>query len=172
MFGRLPAARVAALSLALALAASTDVAGAQAHPAADPLAAALDADPLDVARLVRRVGDALVLTRLAPSAAVTIPQRLAAMRAAPFLAAPEAALVALAALAAGRDPDLAPEAARSALTIARALSLEDLARREAELTGVVAARDALRRLAADTSARGDVRRAAAVAAGALAALSA
>lgn len=141
---------------------------AQPTPPADPLRSALDADPLDLARSVDRAGDALVLRRLAHG---TVAQKLAAVRAAPFLAAPEVALLALSALAAGRDPDLAPEAARAALTIARALTPEGLARREAELTLLVPPRDALRRLATDVSARSDVRYAAALAAGALAAFS-
>lgn len=155
------------LAAALALAFSGDAARAQSRSSTNPLGLALDADPLDLARAVARAGDALVLSRLARG---SVAQKLAAVRAAPFLAAPEAALGALAALAAGRDPDLAPEAARAALSIARALTLEDLGRREAELSELAPARDALRRLAADASARPDVRRAASVAAGALAAL--
>jgi hypothetical protein len=163
-------ARRSAPWLVVALAASLfgPAARAQSAPAVDPLAFALDADPLDLARAVRRAGDALVLARLGRG---SVAQQLTAVRCTPFLAAPESALGPLSAIATGRDPDLAPEAARAALTIARALTLEDLARREASLPALVPARAALRRLSADASARGDVRRAAAVAAGALAALS-
>jgi len=144
-----------------------DAARAQARGTADPLADALDAEPLDLARMVRRSGDALVLARLASGDTA---HALAALRAAPFLAAPEAVLSALATLAASRDPDLAPEAAHAVLVIARGLTLEELAQREAELGELAPARDALRRLAADTSARADIRQAAALAAGALGAL--
>lgn len=157
------------LAAAFAAFLAGDAVSAQSRAPADPLGTFLDADPLDIERAVARAGDALVLSRLARG---SVPQKLAAVRAAPFLAAPEAAVGALATLAAGSDPDLAPEAARAVLTIARALTLESLARREAELSTLVEARAALRRLAADTSARADVRRAAAMAAGALAALAA
>ena len=133
----------------------------------DALAVTLDADPLDVARTAHQVGDARVLAVLASGTAI---QKIAAIRATPFLVAPEAALAPLAAIAAGRDPDTAPEAARAVLTITRALTLEDLARREAELADLVAPRDTLRRLASDPSARGDIRRAAALATSALSAI--
>lgn len=163
--------RVGWLALALALAALSSLAGdatrAQPRAAADPLGDALDADPLDVARMVRGTGDALVLARLASSDTALV---LAALRAAPFLAAPEAALGKLATLAASRDPDLAPEAAHAMLVIARGLTPEELAQREAELSELAPARDALRRLAADASARADIRQAAALAAGSLSAL--
>ena len=144
-----------------------DAARAQPRGTADLLADALDAEPLDLARMVHRSGDALVLTRLASGDTVHV---LGALRAAPFLTAPEAALGKLAALAASRDPDLAPEAARAVLGIARALTLEALAQREGELRELAPVRDALRRIAADTSARADIRQAAALAAGALSAL--
>jgi hypothetical protein len=155
------------LVVALAASLSGPAARAQSAPATDPLTSALDADPLDLARAAHRAGDALVLARLGHG---SVAQQLGAVRCAPFLAAPESALGLLSVIATGRDPDLAPEAVRAALTIARALTLEDLARREAELSGLLPARAALRRLSADASARGDLRRAAAAAAGALAAL--
>lgn len=142
---------------------------AQVRAAAAPalLDATLTADPLDVARLVARVGDDVVLAALAREAPA---RRLAAVRASVFLAAPEAALPALVALAAGRDPDLAPAAAASLLEVSRALTPDGLARGESDAAALAPARDAARRLAADATARPDVRRAAALAAGALAAL--
>jgi hypothetical protein len=129
--------------------------------------ATLTADPLDVARVVARLGDDAVLAALASDEPA---RRLAAVRASVFLGAPEAALPGLVALAAGRDPDLAPAAAMALLDIARALTPDGLARRESDVAAFVAPRDAARRLAADATARPDVRRAASLASGALTAL--
>jgi hypothetical protein len=157
------------LALLAALRCAGPSASAQERAAAPaPLEATLTADPLDVARVVARIGDDAVLEALASDAPA---RRLAGVRAATFLGAPEAALPALVGLAAGRDPDLAPAASIALLDIARALTPEGLARRESDAAALVPARDAARRLAADATARADVRRAAALAAGALAALS-
>jgi hypothetical protein len=157
------------LALLCALRGGGPGASAQARPAAHPalLEATLTADPLDVARVAARIGDDAVLAALASDAPA---RRFAAIRAVTFLGAPEAALPALVGLAAGRDPDLAPAAAAALLDVARALRPDDLARRESDAAALVPARDAARRLAADATARSDVRRAAALAAGALAAL--
>ena len=135
--------------------------------ASGPLEATLTADPLDVARVAARIGDDAVLAALVSDAPA---RRLAAVRASTFLGAPEDALPALVQLAAGRDPDLAPAAAAALLDVAHALTPDGLARRESDAAALAPARDAARRLAADATARPDVRRAAALAAGALAAL--
>jgi hypothetical protein len=92
------------------------------------LLAIVDADPLEIDRVVQRFGDGAVLKLLAP--ATPLVTRLAAVRATPWLRAPERALGALSELAAGRDPELAPAAARAALEIARQLDAAALARRE------------------------------------------
>ncbi len=167
--------RAAIVGLALLLAARCGAPDVRAQPrgpartadGAAGLEAALDADPLDVARLAARLGDNAVLAALAGG---TPAQRLAGARAAMFLAAPEAALPSLLALAAGRDPDLAPAAAAALLDVTRALTPDALSRRESDPAALAPARDAARRLAADAAARSDVRRAAALSAGAIAAL--
>lgn len=158
-----------ALACLVGLRCGAEQASAQSRPAAPStlLASTLTADPLDVARVVARLGDDAVLDALARDAPA---QRLAAARAAAFLGAPEAALPGLVALAAGRDPDLAPAAAMALLDITRALTPDALARRESDAAALVAPREAARRLAADATARPDIRRAAALSAGALAAL--
>lgn len=72
----------------------------------------------DVAGAVDRVGDAAWVELLAdPEAPVDL--RLVAVRGAAFLDAPQAAVPPLAALAATRDPDIAPEAVAALLAIAR-----------------------------------------------------
>lgn len=140
-----------ALCLALVLA---SVAPARAQ-APDPFVAVADADPMELARVVDRLGDGAVLARLAAERAPAV--RLAATRAAPFLDAPEHALEPLSRLAAGRDPRLAPAAARAALTIARALDLDALSLREFDPAALAPARERFAALAADASARADLR---------------
>lgn len=134
----------------------------------DPFVGVADADPLDLGRLVARLGDDAVLDRLSEDRPVEV--RLAAARAAPMLTAPERALADLATAAAGRDEALAPVAARSALRIARGLRARDLAAREVLAGDLAPAAAALGTLAGDASARADVRRAAALVVDALAAL--
>lgn len=98
--------------------------------AADALERIEDADPIELSRAVLRVGDRSVLALLAeqqPGAT-----RLAAIRAARWLVAPEHALPMLAELTAGRDSLLAPAAALASLRIARQLDADALSRREAD----------------------------------------
>lgn len=85
-------------------------------------------DPLAAARWADRAGDANVLQRLAPTHPPVM--RLRAIRATPAMSDPEHALAPLAALAGGRDPDLAPAAARAALAIAQTLSHDSWQQRE------------------------------------------
>jgi hypothetical protein len=99
-----------------------------AEQAAKALLAIVDADPLELNRVVQRFGDGAILELLAPPTPILT--QLAAVRASPWLRAPERALGALTELAAGRDPELAPAAARAALEIARQLDGASLARRE------------------------------------------
>lgn len=138
--------------------------------AADPLVAIGSSDPVALARVVERLGDDAVLARLAAEVAedeatdVSADARLAAVRASVALRAPERALEPLAAIAAGRDPDLAPAAAHSLLVIARALDPRDLDAREVMRAELAPALTAIAQLAADETARPDLRRAAAIAA--------
>ncbi len=140
-------------SLALAILATTSTVSAQRDA---PLRAIEDLDPLALARAVERTGDAAVLAELdseTPSAA--------AIHATPYLDAPEAALPRLVALGAGRDPFRAPLAMQAVLRIADGPILDAMTRREADPLDDV--RAALAALAADESARADLRGAAALA---------
>jgi hypothetical protein len=71
--------------------------------------------------------------------------------------APELALSALAAIAAGRDPELAPPAARRVLTIAQSLMLAEPAGRESELAVLVEPQRALAKLAETRTALPEIR---------------
>lgn len=124
-----------------------------------------DGDPMELARLVDRYGDDAVIERLADDRPRIV--RLYAIRAAPYMRWPERALDRLAQLAAGRDPDLAPAAARSALAIAESLTIDELARREVDPSSLGDARTALRAVADDRTARADIRAVCARAAAAL-----
>jgi hypothetical protein len=149
-------------TLVLVALAVTQVALAQPDAPRDPFVAVADADPLELGRVVRSVPDAALLARLSNDRATEI--RLAAVRATPWLRAPEAALAPLAELARGRDPDLAPAAALAAVTIARALEAQTLAAREVRAQDLAPALAGLDALAEDESARDDVARAAAMSA--------
>jgi hypothetical protein len=108
------------------------------------LLAVIDADPLELARVVQRHGDRALLQLLAPATETLV--RLAAVRASPWLRAPERALATLSEIASGRDSELAPAAARAALRIAQQLDAAVLARREClpgELTPALVALRAL-----------------------------
>jgi len=137
-------------------------AGAQSAAAGQPAAALLgvrDADPLELARVVARVGDGAVLALLAGDRPVAV--RLAAVRAAPWLREPERALAPLAELIASRDSELAPAAARAALRIAQALTSDALGRRERSPAELGAALKALLRAAELPRVRADLQRMAA-----------
>jgi hypothetical protein len=132
-----------------------------------PLIGAMD-DPLALGRAVQRHGDAIVLNGLDEDGPTDA--RLAAVHASPWLRAPETALAALADLAAGRDPHLAPAALDAAHAIAEGLDLADLGRREAAVTILAAPQERFAELAGDGTARADMRRMAAFTADALAQL--
>lgn len=136
-----------ALALALALPASVP-----AQLAGDTSPLATLGDPLELARYVDSVGDDRVLAAFESGA---FAERLGAIRASRWLAEPERALGPLAELAAGDDPDLAPAAARAGGHIAERLNHDSLRAREADFAlldgGPWAA------LAADESARADLR---------------
>jgi hypothetical protein len=123
--------------------------------AAAALNRALDADELELAALVARLGDDAVLDALAQEKDSAL--RLAALRATPYLHSPELALSPLASLAASRDPDLAPAAARRVRAIAQALALEDGATRELSPPAFRVAEQRLAQLATAAEVRPDIR---------------
>lgn len=108
---------------------------AQARPT-DPLALVVSSDPLDLARVVDRLGDDAVRARLGAVGVATSTLDpaivIAALRAAPWLHAPEEALPRLVEIAAGHDPDLAPAAMLAISRIAERLTRADLDAREAD----------------------------------------
>jgi len=134
----------------------------------DPLLQVHDGDPLLLASVVERLGDAAILDRLSDTHPLAV--RSLAVRATPFLHTPEQALAPLAALSASRDPDLAPTAMRALLTITRSITRASLDAHEDDGTSIEAARTALTQLATDEHARVDLRRAADAALAMLAAL--
>lgn len=124
----------------------------------DALRAAADADELQLSRIAARVGDDAVIATISDSRDPLA--QLAAIRAAPFLTDKDQTLMPLATLAASRDPELAPLAAWKALRVAQALVREGLALREVVPRELAPARAALSALAADETARSDIRLAA------------
>ncbi len=108
---------------------------------ADPLAYADVVTPLGLARLADESGDGQLATWL------KAPNRrdltLVAMRAAPFAAAPERLVPALALHLCGRDPVLAPESAHALAQISERLTPSSLANREALVADVKQAQSAL-----------------------------
>ncbi len=157
-----PSVLVPALVLAFA-------APSAAEAPASPLEGSLrDLDPLELARLAQRVGDGAVLRALEDEGASAL-ARVRAIRATPFLDAPEAALDGLARVAHGRDPLLAPAAALAAYRIADRLSPVDVEAHESgdAIAGAVTTLGLLRD---DATARPDLRRLAGFAADALAAM--
>lgn len=137
------------IAIAVALA---PAAPAPAQPAGGVAVLAGVGDPLELARSVEAMGDDAVLGALEHE---TLALRLGAVRAAPWLEEPERALPALAALAAGDDPDLAPAAARAGGRLAERLRHDDLMAREADRTPLDPA--PWQAIAADESARADLR---------------
>jgi hypothetical protein len=122
----------------------------------------LDADPLALATFAAHEGDDAVLSRLAPTTDPALCR--IAIEATPFLRAPELALLPLATLAAGRDPDLAEASARRAREIAQALNLEGLSHREVLASTLTSARNALDAASRSRTVRVDLRQLAAEAA--------
>lgn len=145
----------AALLLGVATARADDAPAANPGPsAAAALIAVRDADPLELARIVARAGDDAILPLLLDPEPPAV--RLAAIRAARWLAEPERALPSVIASIASRDSDLAPAAARAALAIAERLDADELARRELTPTQLAPARDALLQAARQPGVRPDL----------------
>lgn len=121
------------------------------------LAGAVDADELTRAAIARQIGDDTLLGALQP--AQDSLTRLAAVRCSAQLGDPDRALPDLAAIARGRDPDLAPAAALRSSQIAQAL-VQRGANLEIDLDSVRATRVEMIALAADRSALDLIRTAA------------
>lgn len=119
------------------------------------LATVADADPLELARVASRLGDEAVLGSL--DARRPVAERLAAVRAAAWLRAPERALPALVDLLAGRDSELAPAAALSVVRVANALDADALARREVLVAELAPVRARLAAMANAATLRADLR---------------
>lgn len=116
-------------------------------------------DPLDASAWAARHGDAAVLALLREDQPPAV--QLRAIEAARWLVDPERSLPPLGALAAGRDPRVAPAAAVVAWEIARALDPRDLAAREVEIATLRAGREAFESVEADATVRPDLARLAA-----------
>jgi hypothetical protein len=119
------------------------------------LRVAADADELTVAALTARVGDDAVLSALGDDRDAWL--RLAAIHASPYVHDPAQTLVSLSAIAGGRDPDLAPAAARRVLWIAQALALGDPSALELTPATIDPVRASLAALARADSARREIR---------------
>jgi hypothetical protein len=154
--------------LPLVLTLSLLVPGGGASAQDDPLSTVPGADPLELARAVARLGDDALLGRLSEESEAAA--RLSAIRATPWMRAPELALTPLAEIARGRDPDLAPAAAMAALRIAQRLESDDLVAREASSETITEALEALRAIGNDEGCRRDIRRAGLIAADRLSSL--
>ncbi|MFN9810186.1 MAG: hypothetical protein ACK6CU_11200 [Deltaproteobacteria bacterium] len=136
--------------------------GAQPRPD-DPLAQVVSSDPLELARVVDRLGDGAVQARLGAMGTdtATLDPAIvgAAVRASPWLHAPEEALPRLAEIAACRDPHLAPAAALAIVRISERLTRAELDAREGDDAPIRAVLPALAALGEEAAARADLRRA-------------
>ncbi|MFW5924905.1 MAG: hypothetical protein ACOC9O_04355 [Myxococcota bacterium] len=166
---RIPGLVVAGgLSAALCAVLAVQARAAEEERPIDPIVAVSNGDPLELGRFVERHGDRYVVARLGDGHPVDT--RLAAVRATPWLDAPERVLDPLSGMAAGRDPHLAPAAAWAAYRITSDLDGIAASQREVMWPALASALRNLRRLADDGTARRDLRRVAAFAADALAQL--
>jgi hypothetical protein len=155
-------ARVSMLVIAVSLAVHGLARASQARAqtpgpvdAAHALLAVTDADPLELARVVRRFGDGAILLLL--DDAQPIATRIAALRATPWLRQPEDVLAVLARDVASRDAELAQAAARALLAIAQQLDAATLERREHSASALGPVIVGLDALAGQTWIRADLR---------------
>jgi hypothetical protein len=118
------------------------------------LVSALDADELTRATIARQVGAETLLESLHQAEDIAL--RLAAMRCSPYLGDADRALVELAQIARGSDPELAPVAALRVFWIAQSL-MQHSVDREIALDSVMDARAALVALAEDRTALANIR---------------
>lgn len=125
------------------------------HVAADErLAMASASDEIALARVAEELGDPELLARL--SGAGPRAERLVAIRASLHARAPEALVPALASIACGRDPALAPEAAFVLLRLVELLHPSDLALREVLKSDLGKAREALACAGSEPRPRADI----------------
>lgn len=103
-------------------------------PTAHPFLALGNAAPMELARLIDRLGDSAVSEGLEARSPIEV--QLIALRAAPWMKAPESALPRVTDLVSSRDSELAPEAARAALRIANGLDRDELQFREVDLSEI------------------------------------
>lgn len=143
------------LALAFATLASAQDDAARHEQEAKRLVAIQDADPLELARVTAALGDLVLLDLLAETQPADV--RLAATRSTPWMRAPELSLEALAQLAKGSDPDLAPAAMLAAHRIATSLDADAIVARESEPEALSKAATRFEELSADESARADLR---------------
>lgn len=136
-----------------------------AAAADDPLAVLepVDADPLELARVVARLDSDAVLSALGEPAGVR--RRLALIRAAPWIDGPHRALLPLAPYMAGRDSLLAPAAALSVARIVSDLDAATLSAEEVMPAELESARRAMASILAAEHVRPDIRAVAALAVG-------
>ncbi len=135
----------------------------------------LSAPPVGAQGRVRSATEARTAHGDATLAAIhegTLVERLRAIRAAAAIDGAYRALRLLAPVAAGDDPDLAPAAAAAAWRIARALELDALLADEVDVEALRGGASAWSAIAADESARADLRQLAAFIADALSQLGA
>jgi hypothetical protein len=104
------------------------VAVSKGDPGTDPFTVVANADPLELAKVVERLGDQAVSSRLKRDMPIEI--RIAAIRATRWMRAPESVLSSLAVILGSRDSELAPVAATAALRIASAITNDTLSVRE------------------------------------------
>jgi hypothetical protein len=122
----------------------------------DGLRAAADADEVALARIAAHAGgDDVVIAALSDSNDPLA--QLAAIRATPYIVDKDQAVLPLAALAASRDPELAPLAAWKLVRVVQDLVREGLVVREVSPRSLAPARAALLALVADATARSDIR---------------
>lgn len=128
--------------------------------ASSPLELGASLDALDLARAANRAGDGGIARAL--SADETDPRsRRIALESAPYVHAPIRLVEPIGRLAAGRDADLAPAAMRVLIDVLERSTARDLARHEVMPSSLSGTRDLMRRLRRDTTAREDLRSAAA-----------
>lgn len=124
-----------ALGALLVVAVATPVRAGEAFAHAEPW------DELALARAAAAAGDGVLAAALQQSSRY---DALLAIRASVYASAPELLVPRLAALACGRDPDLAPEAAAALRGLVPRVTPSELASREALEADLVRAREALR----------------------------
>ena len=150
-----PAWSLLLLGFAAMPVASVVAQGQPAVVAPDPLVAVADADPLELARVVQRLGDDAVVARLKATQRTEV--RLAAIRATRYLRVPESALLLLPAIIGERDDLLGQAAARAVYAIVSALTIDDLQRHEILPAELAPACAALERVVATEHVRADLR---------------